>query len=190
MEAKLVYFNKKIPKYSKEMIIEQFQIKNKLEYVFFWKTSKEIMNVGCFSQWQESFFEVGGIEYFCAEQFMMAYKADLFNDLESMEKILNNDHPKIIKDLGRKIKYFDEKVWNENKYSIVLNGNYNKFNQNEEMKNILLSTGDKIIVEASPYDNIWGIGLSENEKEINNPNKWKGDNLLGFALMEVRDMLK
>ena len=121
---------------------------------------------------------------------MMAYKADLFNDLESIEKILNSNHPKIIKDLGRKIINFDEKTWNENKYSIVLTANYYKFNQNEDMKMILINTKNKILVEASPYDKIWGVGLLETDKKIIDPNNWKGDNLLGFALMEVRDMIK
>ena len=175
-------------KYSKKYIIEQYKMKS-LEYVFFWETSKNTLNEGCFSQWQESYFEVGNIEYSCAEQFMMANKADLFNDFKTLERILNENNPKKIKKLGREIINFDESIWNNNKYSIVINGNYFKFTQNDNMKKILLNTGNKIIVEASPYDKIWGVGLIENDEDIHNPNKWLGENLLGFALMEIRDII-
>jgi ribA/ribD-fused uncharacterized protein len=120
---------------------------------------------------------------------MMFHKANLFNDLETMRKILFENHPRKIKELGKMINNFNEEIWNKNKFNIVLTGNYYKFLQNEEMKSILLKTNKKIIVETSPYDKIWGIALSEDKKEINDPNKWNGENLLGFALMEVRDML-
>ena len=189
MKKDAEYININTPKYTKDIIIRQYNDKNALDFVFFWKTSKLTLDEGCFSQWQKSFFTVGDIEYFCAEQFMMAYKADLFNDLIALEKILNSHHPKDIKELGRSIMNFDENIWNNNKYSIVLTGNYHKFKQNEEMKLILLNTKNNIIVEASHYDKIWGIALPDDDINIKNPNYWKGENLLGFALMEVRDML-
>ena len=95
-----------------------------------------------------------------------------------------------MKALGKKVQNFDQNLWNKVKYSIVLNGNYFKFTQNCDMRKFLLSTGDKILVEASPLDTIWGIGLSEKNETSRNPNSWRGENLLGFALMEVRDELR
>ena len=91
--------------------------------------------------------------------------------------------------LGRKVKNFDEKKWNETKYSIVFAGNLLKFSQDENLKDFLLSTKNDIIVEASPYDKIWGMGMSADDEFVENPTRWKGENLLGFALMEVRDEL-
>jgi ribA/ribD-fused uncharacterized protein len=99
-------------------------------------------------------------------------------------------HPKTIKALGRQVINFDEKEWDKVKYKIVLNGNYYKFSQNVDMLEALRSTGNKVLVEASPYDKVWGVGLDENNEKIYNPSYWKGENLLGFALMEVRDELK
>ena len=121
---------------------------------------------------------------------MMSKKALLFDDKEVFEQIMASDEPNEIKSLGRKIRNFDEKIWNDVKYSIVLNGNYLKFTQNRNLMNFLLSTGDKILVEASPFDKIWGIGMSENDERINNPDEWQGENLLGFALTEVREEIK
>ena len=98
--------------------------------------------------------------------------------------------PKQIKALGRKVRGFDQKVWDKFKYAIVLNGNWCKFSQNRNLREFLLSTGDSVLAEASPYDNIWGIRLSANSLEAQDPMKWRGQNLLGFALMEVRDELR
>lgn len=148
--------------------------------VFFWKNS-------IFSQWFSSPFTVNNIEYCCAEQYMMAEKARLFNDDETLEKILNTKDPKKMKQLGRSVKNFDVDSWIDNSLDIVVNGNYYKFNQNPEMKKKLLETGDKIIAEASPYDSIWGIGMSENDPKILIISEW-GQNKLGVALMKVREM--
>ncbi|MBE5981463.1 MAG: NADAR family protein [Paenibacillaceae bacterium] len=140
-------------------------------------------------RWPCLFF-VDGIEYQSAEHYMMAEKALLFKDYEIREKILKSTDSKYAKDLGRKVKGFREDVWKENCYEIVKRGNYEKFGQNEDLKNYLLSTNSKILVEASPVDLIWGIGLDENAKDIKNPLVWRGTNLLGFILMEVRDDLE
>ena len=98
--------------------------------------------------------------------------------------------PKQIKALGRKVRRFDQKVWDKFKYAIVLNGNWCKFSQNRDLREFLLSTGESVLVEASPYDNIWGIRLAANSPEAQDPMKWRGQNLLGFALMEIRDELR
>ena len=120
----------------------------------------------------------------------MAQKAWLFKDVEIFGKILNATDPKEIKALGREIKNFDPKIWNQHKFEIVVKGNLGKFAENPELKEFLLSTGNKILVEASPYDKIWGIGMKEGTPGIENHSNWKGENLLGFALMEVRDELR
>ena len=162
----------------------------KLKFVFFWKPNAEVVDESCFSQWQPSPFSVDADEYYCAEQYMMAEKARLFGDEEVEEEIMNTHDPKLMKALGRKVRNFDPQVWDKAKYSIVLNGNYYKFTQNKAMMDFLLSTGDKILVEASPLDTIWGIGLSKDNEKAQNIAAWRGKNLLGFALMEVRDEIR
>ena len=121
---------------------------------------------------------------------MMAAKAELFGDSEIQEQILKCSDPKQIKALGSKVRGFDQKVWDKFKYAIVLNGNWCKFSQNRDLREFLLSTGDGVLVEASPYDNIWVIRLAASSPEAQDPMKWRGQNLLGFALMEVRDELR
>jgi ribA/ribD-fused uncharacterized protein len=121
---------------------------------------------------------------------MMAEKARLFSDQEILEEILKTGNPKEVKSLGRKIKNFDHIVWDKHKYEIVKRGNLLKFSQNPEFKNFLLSTNEKVLIEASPYDRIWGIGMLESDPKAENPLQWNGENLLGFALMEVRDELQ
>ena len=105
---------------------------------------------------------------------MMAGKAQLFGDSEIREQILKCNAPKQIKALGRKVRSFDQKVWDKFKYAIVLGGNWCKFSQNRDLREFLLSTGDSVLVEASPYDNIWGISLAASSPEAQNPVQWRG----------------
>jgi len=121
---------------------------------------------------------------------MMAAKAELFGDGEIRAQILESRDPKQIKALGRKVRNFDQTLWDRAKYSIVLNGNWCKFSQNRALRDFLLSTGDSVLAEASPFDGIWGIRLPAASPEARDPLKWRGENLLGFALMEVRDELR
>lgn len=181
------------PKYPIKWIKELFLEKKELNYTMFWghqPAPDGSITKSCFSQWWKSEFRSSITTYCCMEQYMMARKAELFGDEEIHQQILQCSAPKQIKALGRKVRNFDEEMWNEVKYSIVLNGNYRKFTQNKELREFLLSTGDSIIVEASPYDGIWGIKMKLTDENIQNPLKWKGENLLGFALMEVRDEIK
>ena len=120
----------------------------------------------------------------------MAQKANVFGDEEVMNQILAETDQMTIKRLGRLVKNYDDSVWTERRFQIVVEGNLAKFSQNEDLRHFLLSTGDKILVEASPKDTIWGIGFDEFAPEATNPALWNGENLLGFALMEVRDRLK
>ena len=153
--------------------------------IYFWKTSDKY---GSFSQWYKSdFTDINDIKYNCAEQFMMYQKAILFGDNDVANEILNESNPKNIKALGRKIKNFNQQLWDENKFEIVIAGNFYKFTQNDQLKSILLKTGNQDIAEASPLDKIWGIGIDE--KTARSGAECQGENLLGKALMVVRYMI-
>ena len=118
---------------------------------------------------------------------MMAAKAKLFGDLDVYEKIMETSIPKVMKSFGKKVKNFDPKIWNKENYNIVLTGNMLKFGSDVELLEILRNTGDADIAEASPYDNVWGIGVKKRKGLTEND--WKGCNLLGKVLMEVRESL-
>lgn len=179
--------------YSRESIEEKFRRKERLKFIFFWGHTPSYdgsVTKACFSQWFSCRFSADGIEYSTAEQYMMSQKALLFGDTKIYEEIMNADHPKQFKALGRKISGFDEAIWNKHKCGIVIKGNLAKFSQNPELKSFLLNTKERILVEASPYDKIWGIGMSSDDPKCENPEMWNGENLLGFCLMEVRDLLR
>ncbi len=120
---------------------------------------------------------------------MMAEKARLFKDEEILAQILEVEPPHEAKKLGRKVQNFNPKIWDEHKFQVVVKGNLAKFSQDEKLKSFLLKTNNRIIVEASPRDRIWGIGMGQSNEKALNPNLWRGHNLLGYALMEVRDQL-
>ncbi|MBX7242143.1 MAG: NADAR family protein [Bacteroidia bacterium] len=155
-----------------------------MEIEFFWKREHP------FSQWHISPFTVDGITFNCAEQYMMYQKAKMFCDDETAEQILQTEKPSVQKQLGRLVKGFDEAEWVYNRERIVYEGSFHKFTQNPKLQSILLETGDKLLAEASPLDNIWGIGMSEDNPEVRNPEKWTGLNLLGKALMKLRQTLR
>lgn len=165
----------------------------KLKFIFFWgnnnKTRNEVSNA-CFSQWYESPFTVDGFEYKTAEHWMMAQKALLFNDQSAFANIIGCRKPGEAKDLGRLVEGFDPDVWEEKRFGIVVEGNIYKFSQNKALLDYLLQTDNRVLVEASPVDTIWGIGLSRDSDKINDIDSWRGENLLGFALMEARDRLR
>lgn len=147
-------------------------------FQFFWG--------GVFSQWYPSVFSIGGIEYSCAEQWMMAQKAILFNDQEALQGIMKAKHPSEQKAIGRQIKGFNLELWTPNAKLIVYRGNYAKYSQDEALKAILLGTDDKELVEASATDVVWGIGLAEPNPDCFDRSKWRGTNWLGEVLMDVR----
>jgi ribA/ribD-fused uncharacterized protein len=144
---------------------------------------------GCLSQWYPAPFTVDGVRYATAEHFMMAGKARLFGDAEAEKLVLAHDDPGKAKGAGRKVRGFDEETWAERRYGLVVAANEAKFGQRPALRDFLLSTGDRVLVEASPYDTVWGIGLSASQPEAARPSQWRGLNLLGFALMDVRDSL-
>ena len=159
------------------------------EYLFFWghKNPKNEVNKTCLSQWYPCRFRDGIPMYKTAEHYMMAMKALLFDDAETHTKIMESVHPNEAKSLGRQVKNFDENIWKENLYDIVYKGNFLKFTHDMELQKFLISTDGKILVEASPYDKIYGIGMLEQDPRAKNPALWNGQNVLGFILMDVRD---
>lgn len=162
-------------------------------FIYFWKHDKEPIDktFACFSQWYPCDFVVDGVCYNCAEQYMMAEKARLFDDDVTREKILYASDPERIKKLGREVRNFDAQRWDSISEKVVLKGNLHKFGQNQILLDILLYTKGKTLVEASPYDKIWGIGMTADEADsFGYPHVWKGKNKLGFILMEVRDILR
>lgn len=177
--------------YSKKQLLEHARLASE-DFLFFWGHTNRKANVGksCLSQWYMCSFMVDDVWYNCAEQYMMAEKARIFGDETAWNQIMESHDPMTIKKLGRKVRDFNADVWEKNCREIVRKGNFAKFSQNPKLKEYLLDTGDKILVEASPKDTIWGIGLSEDSPQACNPHLWPGENLLGFTLMEVRDMLK
>jgi len=145
----------------------------------------------CFSQWWDGHpFVVDGVRYATAEHWMMAEKARLFSDAEVCAEILTAIHPNDAKKLGRKVRNFDDVQWCAARWDIVVRGNAAKFSQHPELREFLLNTGDRILVEASPYDQIWGIGMAATDPHAEQPAHWRGLNLLGFALMAVREQLR
>lgn len=141
------------------------------------------------SNWHPCRFEYHGLKFTSVEQFMMVSKAKLFDDEESAQRILAVTDPMAQKMIGRKVKGFDLARWESRRESIVFVGCREKFSQNPGLRSMLLATAPTELVEASPYDLIWGIGLGERDSRITDRRHWRGQNLLGVTLMKVRDAL-
>jgi ribA/ribD-fused uncharacterized protein len=119
----------------------------------------------------------------------MVAKARLFGDDAIVPEILAASHPSEAKALGRKVRGFDDDVWTQRRFDLVVEGNVAKFGQHPELRDFLLGTGDRVLVEASPRDRVWGIGLGASNERAEDPASWRGLNLLGFALMQARHRL-
>lgn len=179
-------------KYNCGELIHRMERGERLRFVFFWGEIEEACSVteACLSQWYPCRFVVDDVAYGSAEHYMMAQKALLFGDREIYEKIMAAGTPNEMKALGRQIRNFDQDKWDASKYQIVVDGNAAKFGQNDALKAFLLGTGNAVLAEASPYDGIWGIQLAAEDPLATDPKCWQGENLLGFALMEVRDLIR
>jgi ribA/ribD-fused uncharacterized protein len=149
------------------------------KYVFFWKSF--------LSQWTRDSFYEDGIEFKTCEHYMMYHKAMLFGDTEIAAKVLATDGPQYVKQYGRMVKNYNQRIWDENKFRIVVEGNILRFAQNQSSLKRMLKYQTETFVEASPFDPIWGIGMDETHPDILDESKWKGENLLGKALTEVRN---
>ena len=164
----------------------------KLKFLFFWghrPSADGSVTKSCLSQWWKCRFTLDGVTYSSAEQYMMAEKARLFQDHDIYDQIIASHDPKRVKALGRQVRGFDVELWDQHRYDIVVRGNYAKFSQDKQLRDFLLGTKNRVLVEASPVDRIWGIGMAADHESIENPMLWKGQNLLGFALMDARQML-
>lgn len=155
--------------------------------VGFWKESDWL---GCCSNWHPSGFEFAGNTFPTAEHWMMWQKANVMGDLASAEEILRAPHPRKAKEIGAKVTPYDGRLWDDVREQLVYYGVREKFLQNERERNVLLSTGSALLAEASPYDSIWGIGLSESEGDIDSVERWRGSNLLGRVCMRVRSDIR
>lgn len=142
------------------------------------------------SQWWPAPFTVAGVEYATAEHWMMAAKAGTFGDEEALARVLASPSPEVAKQAGRSVRGFDSAAWRAVAYDVVVEGNAHKFGAHEDLRNYLVGTGDAVLVEASPVDRVWGVGLPASDPAHRRPSAWLGEDLLGLALMEVRDRLR
>ncbi|MES2740598.1 MAG: NADAR family protein [Pseudomonadota bacterium] len=161
-------------------------------YLFFWghtAASGLVVDKSCLSQWYLAPFEADGALYRSAEHYMMAHKALLFGDQAAYRAMLTAATPAQVKALGRQVRGFDEALWQTARVDIVLAANLAKFSQHPRLARFLLSSAGQVLVEASPVDPVWGVGLAATDPAIMSPARWIGLNLLGFALMRVRARL-
>jgi len=179
--------------YSREWLIGQVEKKNRVKFLFFWghqKSRSGVLTAACFSQWWAAPFSIDGVQYPTTEHWMMAQKALLFDNSALYHQIIAAKSPAEAKALGRQVTNFEEASWRAQRSAIVVRGNLEMFRQHDDLRTFLLNTKDRVLVEASPVDAIWGIGLAADSERAENPKQWNGLNLLGFALMEVRDILR
>ncbi|MBZ3904113.1 NADAR family protein [Streptomyces griseiscabiei] len=164
----------------------------RIKYLHFWghrPLPDGRIGASCLSQWWPSPFTVDGVEYATAEHWMMASKARLFGDTEAERKAVAAAGPAQAKKIGRLVRGFDDAVWERERFAVVAEGSFHKFAADADLRAFLLGTGDRVLVEASPLDRVWGIGLAADDERASDPARWRGPNLLGFALMAARDRL-
>jgi len=177
---------------SRDELINVYQSGSPYKYLAFWGHRQKTQNIAdksCLSNWFPAPFTIEGVTYPTSEHHMMAQKAILFGDQDIFTQIVAADSPGKVKSLGRKVKNFSEDLWVSKRFEIVLEGNLAKFSQNPTLQTFLLSTKKRVIIEASPVDKVWGVGLAADDPKITNPTLWNGENLLGFVLMETRERL-
>ncbi|WP_179272546.1 NADAR family protein [Streptomyces sp. XY006] len=178
---------------SREALIRAVRAGAGIKYLHFWgHRPRPDGRIGpsCLSQWWPSPFTVDGVRYATAEHWMMAGKARLFEDAAAERAVLAAGHPAEAKKAGRLVRGFDETVWARERFRIVVEGSVHKFAAHPELQGFLLGTGDRVLVEASPVDRVWGIGLAADDEAAMDPERWRGPNLLGFALMAARERLR
>lgn len=158
------------------------------QFVFFFKADSVFSN---FHDLTDTPFEYSGVQFSSSEHAFMYAKAECFKDSNIMTELKQSfgTHPAVAKKLGRAVKPYNDKKWRAVRYPVMIDVLKSKFSH-PELKQQLLDTGDRILVEASPFDAIWGVKMDMNDPRIRNPKLWRGENLLGCALMEVRQQLK
>ncbi|MCX2181552.1 NADAR family protein [Streptomyces sp. SKN60] len=176
-----------------ESLKQQVRSGERVKWLHFWGHRPHPdgrLSASCLSQWWPAPFVVDGVRYATAEHWMMAGKARLFDDPEAERAALAAASPAQAKKAGRLVRGFDEEVWRRERFGIVVAGSVHKFASDPALKAFLLGTGTRVLVEASPVDRIWGIGLAADDPRAMDPDRWRGENLLGFALMEARERLR
>ncbi|MFG2062783.1 NADAR family protein [Micromonospora sp. NPDC048871] len=166
---------------------------SRVDYLFFWGHQPRAdgrIGAECLSQWWPAPFTLDGLRFATAEHYMMWRKAVLFDDHARAAQILTVDSPEAVKALGRRVVGFDPQTWQRHRFDIVVTGNRAKFDQHRALGAYLLDTGERVLVEASPFDQVWGIGLAADHPDAIDPAGWRGLNLLGFALMQARTILR
>jgi ribA/ribD-fused uncharacterized protein len=165
---------------------------DRIKYLFFWGHQPQpdgSAGPGCLSQWWPAPFVVDGIRYATAEHYMMIGKARLFGDEATAAQMITAPHPSAVKALGRQVQGFDQAEWDMHCFDLVVAGNVAKFGQHPDLGEYLARTGNRVLVEASPLDRVWGIGLAATDPRSDDPAQWRGRNLLGFSLMCTRARL-
>ncbi|WP_327671789.1 MULTISPECIES: NADAR family protein [unclassified Streptomyces] len=178
---------------SRESLVKALAAGTSVKYLHFWgHTPRKDGSIGasCLSQWWPSPFTVAGVEYATAEHWMMAEKARLFGDAEAERRAITAGHPAEAKKAGRLVRGFDGAVWERERFGVVVEGSVHKFAADPGLREFLVNTGERVLVEASPMDRVWGIGMAADEAGAADPEAWRGLNLLGFALMAARERLR
>ncbi len=163
-----------------------------IDFLFFWGHQPRpdgTIGSGCLSQRWPAPFTENGVTYPTAEHWMMAGKACLFDDEKGLAAVLAAASPKDAKAAVRAVRGYSEQAWADARFGPVVAGNLAKFRQNPDLAAFLFATGRKVLVEASPRDHVWAIGIGASHPDATRPSRWRGTNLLGFALMNVRDQL-
>ncbi|MFJ9647737.1 NADAR family protein [Streptomyces sp. NPDC101206] len=176
-----------------DKLIEQVSRGDRVKFLPFWGHRPRpdgTLGPSCLSQWWPSPFTVDGVRYETAEHWMMAGKARLFGDADGERAALAAGTPAEAKKAGRLVRGFDDEVWERERFALVVEGSVHKFRSTPQLRSYLLTTGDRVLVEASPMDRVWGIGLAADDARALDPARWRGLNLLGFALMEARERLR
>lgn len=177
---------------SRDSLVAALAAGTRIKYLHFWGHTPRAdgsLGASCLSQWWPSPFTADGVEYATAEHWMMAAKARLFGDAEAERAALAAGHPSEAKKAGRLVRGFDDAIWRRERFGIVVEGSVHKFASDPALRDYLAGTGDRVLVEASPVDRVWGIGLAADAPATQDPATWRGENLLGFALMEARRKL-
>ncbi|MGW2676114.1 NADAR family protein [Streptomyces sp. NPDC001436] len=175
-----------------DALIEQVSRGERVKFLPFWGHRPHPdggLGPSCLSQWWPAPFTVGDVRYATAEHWMMAGKARLFGDAEAERAALEAATPAEAKTAGRLVRGFEAAVWERERFALVVAGSVHKFGSDPALRAYLLGTGQRVLVETSPVDRIWGIGLPPDDDRVLDPARWRGLNLLGFALMEARERL-
>jgi ribA/ribD-fused uncharacterized protein len=178
---------------SRDALVREIRSGARIMYLHFWGHRPRPhgrVGASCLSQWWPSPFVVDGVTYATAEHWMMAGKARLFEDAEAERRVLAAGSPAQAKNIGRLVRGFDEAIWERERFGIVIEGSVHKFAADARLREFLLGTRERVLVEASPVDRVWGIGLAADDERAADPERWRGPNLLGFALMEARGRLR